>query len=96
MSDSRSYPQPLVIGFDHTPDLTRRGWTHEQCWDCWFDAHPNGNAADWVVAMPTRISAPHRTQCCFCGNPNRSGIYVRHDPHDTALTCGAHEVRHVG
>jgi hypothetical protein len=32
-------------------------------------------------------------QCCFCGQPTSSGIYVRHDP--DRLTCEGSTVHRV-
>ncbi len=58
-------------------------WTHsicERCWRRWFYGQP----------APDTLRADYRQllNCCFCDQKHESGIYVRHDPKDPALTCG--------
>lgn len=37
------------------------------------------------------VDASHEA-CCFCGQMNQDGIYMRHDPTDPKLKChGNHE-----
>ena len=52
-------------------------WTHSICRECWNERNPD-RQAHVVASGPAEI-------CCFCGKPNDSGIYVRHDPR--LLTC---------
>jgi hypothetical protein len=54
-------------------------WTHNQCDDCWDDAHPEGR-------VPVRMQDGRQEVCCFCGKPTTAGIYVRHDPRTLSCT----------
>lgn len=51
-------------------------WTHPICLRCWEAREP--------TRPPVRIIAEDRVRekCCFCGEPNKDGIYVRYDPWD--------------
>jgi hypothetical protein len=49
------------------------GWTHGICDDCWL-------AFYFHNASPARSTEPEREQCCMCGMPTTSGIYIREDP----------------
>lgn len=46
-------------------------FTHNICNSCWVKRHPN--------RRPLQIDGPPDL-CCFCGEANADGIYVRHDP----------------
>lgn len=52
-------------------------WTHSICELCWFNREPDRE--------PARLNLPDQEDCCFCGSPTTSGIYVREDP--TGLHC---------
>jgi hypothetical protein len=48
------------------------GWTQPLCVACWNRDNPDRQAGNDPVGPPER--------CCKCGDPTRSGIYVRIDP----------------
>lgn len=48
-------------------------WTQQICDDCWKKR--NGEEVE-----PTRLRDPNAEKCCFCGQVNNSGIYIRVDP----------------
>jgi hypothetical protein len=48
------------------------GWTHAICDDCFNHRKPGHH--------PVRVKDPDREQCCDCGRPTTSGIYIRDDP----------------
>jgi len=52
-------------------------WTHNMCQKCWDKKYPDREALTMKNA--------ELTLCCFCGESNRDGIYVRHNP--TELKC---------
>lgn len=54
-------------------------WTHSICDDCWDKQHPDKQSH--------RLQAGDLDLCCWCDTPTYSGIYLRHDPTDTELTC---------
>jgi hypothetical protein len=62
-------------------------WTHAICAPCWNRQHP-----DRPVETTTRIVEEYRAEeaCCFCGERTSAGIYVRHDPEETACK-GVHQ-----
>lgn len=51
----------------------KKSWNQAVCDDCWKATR------DWE---PARVPELHRDteHCSFCGEPTRSGIYVRQDP----------------
>lgn len=51
----------------------KKTWTHPQCDCCWAERNP----ADRIVY---RFNDPVVETCAWCGQPTRSGIYVREDP----------------
>jgi hypothetical protein len=60
------------------PALTRQnkvivGWTQAICDDCWLTYY-------FVRDTPVRMTESEREQCCMCGMPTTSGIYIREDP----------------
>ena len=55
-------------------------WTHIICYLCWIQRNPDREPVRIVEAI--RRSEP----CCFCGNLNDDGIYVRHDPRQLSCT----------
>jgi hypothetical protein len=59
-------------------------WTHNICSKCWQGKHPH--------RTPTAMVNASHEICCFCGQANQDGIFMRHDPKDPKLTChGYHE-----
>jgi hypothetical protein len=56
------------------PTMPRLSWTQPSCEICWLERNPD--------RRPTTLKEPFRETeiCCFCGEPTRSGIYVRVDP----------------
>ena len=50
-------------------------WTHNICGFCWIEFH-HGNG----VPMPVCLKNPVEETCCFCGQKNIDGIFIRHDP----------------
>lgn len=44
-------------------------WRHNICIECWDKRQPGRE--------PVHLKDPEETKCCFCGEPNRDGIYVR-------------------
>jgi hypothetical protein len=58
-------------------------WTHNQCLACWNKEHASGRE-------PVRMRyAGVPRACCFCGQENTDGIFVRHDP-STLPLCKGH------
>ena len=53
-------------------------WTHAICDDCWDEDHPGQPSP--------RYGSGDAEKCCWCGEPTRSGIYLRQDP--ASLKCG--------
>lgn len=49
-------------------------WTHAICVPCWNDRRP-----EKAVNEDDYTDGSHE-DCCFCGEPTRSGIYYRHNP----------------
>lgn len=49
-------------------------WTHACCEDCWNAKNPGRTAHKLVDEYREEET------CAFCGNPTRSGIYLREDP----------------
>lgn len=47
-------------------------WTHSMCNLCWDKKNP--------TREPYVIKDRMLENCCFCGEPTRSGIYVRENP----------------
>jgi hypothetical protein len=54
-------------------DDDRHGWNHPQCDVCWTEERG-------FEAVATRLRYPLVSQCCYCGQWNRSGIYRRVEP----------------
>lgn len=52
-------------------------WTHNICLACWIARKTN--------QIPAILKNPEMERCCFCGQENQNGIYVRHDPKE--LNC---------
>ena len=50
-------------------------WTQAVCDQCWHVRHP---ARPIPIRIRTEIRV--REQCCDCGMPTMSGIYIRQDP----------------
>lgn len=50
-------------------------WTHAICNDCWDKENPG--------KVPRRLVNKVVEDCCFCGQPTISGIYVKQHPADT-------------
>jgi hypothetical protein len=48
-------------------------WTHAICAPCWNKERP-----DRPTPLGNEIG--DLEVCCFCGEPTKSGIYVRKDP----------------
>ena len=61
-------------------------WSHHICWDCWLEMPGHDTPAG--IVLPVRIPDSNRetVACCFCGNANRSGIRIRHEP-SAGLWC---------
>lgn len=54
------------------------------CSTCWQGEHPH--------ERPVKMVNADHVACCFCGQANQDGIYMRHDPADPKLKChGEHE-----
>lgn len=78
-----------MTSFSHTA-YEKRGWTHEACWDCWWEQNPYRYELGVIYAKwPVVLKQKEVLKCCFCGQPNRSAIYVRHDPADKDMACAA-------
>lgn len=56
-------------------------WTHSICDACWAARHPDREAV--------RVRTLPLEQCCYRGQTNMSGIYVRGDP-ETLQCRGIH------
>ena len=52
-------------------------WTHNICLECWTLRNPN--------QIPAMIKNAKTENCCFCGQENKDGICIRHDPKE--LNC---------
>lgn len=61
-------------------------WTHNICIVRWNKKNPDREPVRLrLSSLPSRIKV-----CCFCGQPNSNGIFVREDP--STLPCqGVHE-----
>jgi hypothetical protein len=66
-------------------------WNHACCELCWIqregewaEIQPGVRALTSVRRPVRQIDAPIE-ECCFCGGPTISGIYVRTDP--ASLSC---------
>lgn len=57
----------------------RHGWTHAQCWVCWFDEYG-------LTRQPHRDAEPDNVNCCYCGQRTMSGIYRRTRPGSIEIT----------
>ncbi len=53
-------------------------WMHVICVDCWQDRNGNRQAVT--------INPPEKKDCCFCGRPTTSGIYIRENPKNLGCT----------
>lgn len=49
------------------------GWTQAICDPCFVDRYGHSRVV-------SRTTEPEREQCCDCGVPTTSGIYIRDDP----------------
>lgn len=62
----------------------------ERCWidreGTWKEIHP-GILALISVPRPTRLTEAPIEECCFCGGPTISGIYVRANPKEMPWPC---------
>lgn len=47
-------------------------WIHNICQECWLKRHPD--------RLPVFLKDGYQDTCCYCGNLNFDGIYVREDP----------------
>lgn len=54
------------------------GWTHRMCEKCWETCYPGRE--------PHRLMYPDEVRCCFCGERDASGIFVREDRARTLCT----------
>lgn len=61
----------MSYGHRNTKDL-KVSWTQAICEACYF--------VRYGLRRPTVIREPGREQCCDCGRPTVSGIYIREDP----------------
>ena len=52
-------------------------WTHNICLECWVYRKSN--------QIPAILRNAEIEKCCFCGQENKDGIYIRHDPKE--LNC---------
>ena len=61
-------------------------WTHNICKECWDKKNPNNRQAHRAIASESNV-------CCYCGQKNSDGIYLRDDPN--TIPCkgvtGAHD-----
>lgn len=58
-------------------------WDHGICERCWFVREP-----DRFPVQVIRESGDHLVDnCCFCGLPKITRIYVRQDPTSSELVC---------
>lgn len=56
-----------------TPEAPWYSWTQPCCLGCWHER----NGEDRI---PPRVVNPESEVCCYCGESEASGIYVRVDP----------------
>lgn len=60
-------------------------WTHNSCEKCWKKNNPD--------RQPIKAAEGYKERCCYCGDINTDGIWMRDDPLD--LPCegiaGVHE-----
>jgi hypothetical protein len=63
---------------DRVMEAALHGWTHSICDNCWPGYAETHESPD----VPYRMigEALVEENCCWCGQPHRSGIYVRYDP----------------
>lgn len=59
----------------------RSKWTHSICDKCWIKKNPDRE--------PARLRYPLMEKCCYCGEMDISGIFVRENPADM-LCNGVH------
>jgi hypothetical protein len=59
------------------------GWTHNQCAVCWTCINP--------ARPPVTVAEAETETCCYCGESNTDGIFVRADPETFGLMCGGTE-----
>jgi hypothetical protein len=50
-------------------------WTHNICAECWNKKNPGH--------LVVRAAEHLEDTCCYCGERNGEGIYVRDDPKNT-------------
>jgi len=58
--------------------MTRYGWTQPCCAGCWNERNPDRQATTLVDEYRDVET------CVHCGEPTKSGIYVRVDPAEAA------------
>lgn len=56
----------------------KQTWTQPVCDDCWYFAQ--SLKREEPQYDPVRLVDPDTEQCCNCGGPAISGIYVRMNP----------------
>lgn len=92
---------PPLVRFLHD-EGEDRGWSHQMCWDCWWDRNPIDSEGSRQPVKVLVMRWPYRgtpslfpaatLRCCFCGQPNRSRIVYRSDPRDPDLACAELEL----
>ncbi len=60
-------------------------WNHAVCDLCWSEREPD--------RTPVRFTVAPTVDCCYCGTPTTSGIFVRQDP--TEVRCKGEAGTHV-
>lgn len=55
------------------------GWTHNICLSCWKKREPNRE--------PYKVNNSGSDRCCFCGQLNHDGIFIRKDPKRLDCHC---------
>lgn len=57
--------------------MTRSTWTHQSCNVCWSKLNPD---RPFPLRMTYNGTDRVWDTCCWCGNWNNSGIFVRAEP----------------
>lgn len=71
--------------------MTMSRWTHAICDTCYV---AESTRDETLPEAPVRMTTPVVEDCCFCGEPNISGVYIRRDP--KSVKCGgAHEKQDI-
>lgn len=68
--------------------IDRKKTTHSMCEKCWKKISPNRPPSKGLTPKEIPLE-----MCCYCGIPNKDGVYLYAELDDPKILCGGiHEI----